>query len=62
MTLLSERLDAALASGRSGDLRQVSKEIEEAQGQAREIDQLYLKLLHQVLAFQRAGEQRSAAK
>ena len=62
MTLLSERLDAALATGRGAELQQVSKEIDEAHGQAREIDQLYLKLLHQVLAFQRAADQRSAAK
>ncbi|HVY39563.1 MAG TPA: hypothetical protein VHM31_16605 [Polyangia bacterium] len=59
VTLLSERLDAAVASGRGAELQQIGKEIEQAQGQAREIDQLYLKLLHQVLAFQRAAEQRA---
>jgi len=62
VTLLSDRLDAAVASGRGADLLQVSREIEQAEAQAREIDQLYLKLLHQVLAFQRAGAQRAAAQ
>ncbi|HVT09295.1 MAG TPA: hypothetical protein VHO67_17665 [Polyangia bacterium] len=57
LTLLSDRLDAAVASGRAANLRQLGKEIEQAQGQAREIDRLYLQLLHQVLAFQRAAQQ-----
>lgn len=61
VTLLSDRLDAAVASGRGADLQQLSKEIEQAQGQAREIDQMYLKLLHQVLAFQRAGDRSAGA-
>ena len=59
VTLLSARLEAALASDNGADLGQVSKELDEAQRQAQQIDQLYLKLLHQVLAFQRAAEERS---
>ncbi|HSS40397.1 MAG TPA: hypothetical protein VLT58_16640 [Polyangia bacterium] len=62
VTLLSDRLNAALAPGRGDELQQVSKEIDGALGQAREIDQLYLKLLHQVLAFQRAADQRLVTK
>lgn len=55
VSLLSDRLDAALAAGRSGEVQQIAKEIDEAEGQARQVDEAYLKLLHQVLAFQRAA-------
>jgi hypothetical protein len=61
VTLLAGHVDAASASGKPDQLQQVSTEIAKAQDDARQIDQLYLKLLHQALAFQRAADQRTEA-
>lgn len=53
--LLSDRLDAALTSGKPEELRQISKEITETNAEIGQINQLQITLLHQVMAFQRVA-------
>ena len=53
VTLLSNRLDAALSSGKRDDLRQVAKEIGDTYGEVGQINELYVTSLHQVMALQR---------
>jgi len=53
VTLLAGRLDAALRAGRRDELHGLSNEIAETYGELRQIDQLHVALLHQVLALQR---------
>jgi len=60
MTLLQGRLDAAVRSGKPEELRQVSNDIAKTSGDARQLGELYVKLLHAVMAFQRVAEQRKA--
>jgi hypothetical protein len=55
VTLLSSRLDATLASGNRDELRQVSKEIGDTYGEIGQINDLYVKSLHQVMALQRTA-------
>jgi hypothetical protein len=61
VTLLSARLDAAVSSGRPEELQRLASDLLGAQKDAGQIDQLYLKLLHQVMAFQRAADHRKQA-
>jgi hypothetical protein len=61
VTLLSGRLDAALKSGKVEELQQVSSEVDRAGEDARQIDQMYLKLLHEVMAFERVADKRKEA-
>jgi hypothetical protein len=58
MTMLSGRLDSALQSGKPEELCQVSKAIDDTSANGRRIGEQYIKLLHQVMAFQRVGDQR----
>ena len=60
-TILADRLEAALRSGKPEDLRQVATAIEDTHNTGRRIGEQYLQLLHQVMAFQRVGEQRKQA-
>lgn len=61
VTMLAGRLDAALSSGKPEELEQVSNEIAKTSEDARHIDQQYLKLLHEVMAYQRAADKRKDA-
>lgn len=61
VTLLSDRLDAALKSGNGQELQQVSTDIARAGEDARQIDQQYLKLLHGAMAFERVDDKRKEA-
>ena len=59
--LLSSRLDSALSSGKPEELQQVSNDIVKTSNDGRQLGEIYLKLLHQVLAFQRAADRRKEA-
>ena len=50
---LSGRLDAAASAGNRAELEQISKDIAQTYADLRKIDDLHVKLLHQVMAFQR---------
>jgi hypothetical protein len=58
VTVLSGRLESALRSGKRDELQQVSNDIDRASKDCRKIGALYIKLLHEVMAFQRAAEQQ----
>jgi hypothetical protein len=59
--LLSKRLDSALSSGKREDLRQISKEIGDTYDEVRQLDQLQIASLHQMLAFQRMAIREKGA-
>jgi hypothetical protein len=59
---LSERLDAAVRSGNRAELEQISKDIAATYDDIRKIDELHVKLLHQVMAFQRMARQAKDAE
>jgi hypothetical protein len=59
LTWLSDRLDAALKSGNSEELQQVSKDIARTHDEFAQIDRLAIEVLHQVLPFQRMAELRA---
>ena len=61
VSLLSSRLDSALSSGKREELQQVSDDIGKASNDCRQLGEIYLKLLHQVMAFQRVADQRKDA-
>lgn len=61
VTMLSDRLDAALRSGKRQELTQVSSDISKASADADKIGQLYIKLLHQVMAYRREVERHQRA-
>jgi hypothetical protein len=61
VAMLSGRLESALRSGKRDELQQVSNDIDRASNDCRKIGALYIKLLHEVMAFQRAAEQRKPA-
>ena len=61
VTMLSSRLESALSSGTREELQQVSDDIVKASNDGRQIGEIYLKLLHQVMAFQRAADHRKDA-
>jgi hypothetical protein len=60
VTMLSSRLESALKSGNPAELQQVSNDIAGASNDGRKIGEVYLKLLHEVLAFQRVADQSKA--
>ena len=62
MTLLSTRLDAATASRKAEELQDLSKEIATTGNSVAQIEQLYVTLLHQVMALQRMAEKQQEAK
>ena len=61
VTMLSGRLESALSSGKREELQQVSDDIAKASNDGRQLGEIYLKLLHQVMAFQRAADHRKEA-
>jgi hypothetical protein len=61
VTMLSDRLASALRSGNRDELQQVSSDIDKASSDCRQIGALYIKLLHEVMAFQRVADQRTQA-
>lgn len=61
VTLLSDRLESALSTGKPEELQQVSNDIAKSSNDGRQLGEIYLKLLHQVMAFQRAADQRKEA-
>jgi len=62
MSLLSTRLDAAMASKKPEELQELSKEIATTGTSVSQIEQLYVTLLHQVMALQRMAEKQQEAK
>jgi hypothetical protein len=61
VTILSRHLDAALRSGKPEELQQVSKDIDRTSNDIQKIGALYMKLLHEVMAFQRVADDRKQA-
>ena len=61
VTMLSSRLESALKSGSPAELQQVSNDIAATSNDGRRLGEVYLKLLHEVLAFQRVADQRKEA-
>jgi hypothetical protein len=61
VTMIAGRLESALRSGKRDELQQVSNDIDKASSDCRQIGALYLKLLHEVMAFQRVADQRKQA-
>ena len=61
VTLLSSRVTLALSSGKPEELQQIATDIAKASNDGRQLGELYLKLLHQVMAFQRVADQRKEA-
>lgn len=62
MTLLSTRLATAMASRKPEELADLSKEIATTGTSVGQIEQLYVTLLHQVMALQRMAEKQQQAK
>jgi hypothetical protein len=61
VTMLSSRLESAMRSGKRDELQQLSSDIARTSGDVRQIGELYIKLLHQVLAFRRVADERKEA-
>jgi hypothetical protein len=61
VAMLSDRLESALRSGKGDELRQVSNDIDKTASDCRQIGALYIKLFHEVMAFQRVADQRKQA-
>jgi hypothetical protein len=61
VTMLAGRLESALRSGKRDELQQLWNEIAKSSGDVRQIGEIYIKLLHQVLAFQRVADERKEA-
>jgi len=61
MTMLATRLDAAMASRKPEELQDLSKELTTTSASVSQLEQLYVTLLHQVMALQRAAEKRAGA-
>jgi len=59
---LSGRLDAALASGNAEELQQISTEIATSNQDIHKIEELHVKLLHEIMSFQRVARQEGAEK
>jgi hypothetical protein len=60
---LSGRLDAAIASGNGEELQQISTEIASSNQDIHKIEELHVKLLHEIMSFQRmARDQEQAEK
>jgi hypothetical protein len=53
VVVLASRLDAALSSGNREELQQISADIVGASESIRKLDELYVKMLHQMMAFDR---------
>ena len=62
MGMLSARLDAALASKKPEELQELSKELATTETSVGQLEQLYVTLLHQVMALQRMAEKQQQAK
>jgi CO dehydrogenase/acetyl-CoA synthase beta subunit len=59
---LAGQLEAAVKSGNPAELEQVSKDITATYDDIRKIDELHVKLLHQVMSFQRMARRNEAAE
>jgi len=59
---LSARLDAALASGNGEELQQISTEIANSNQDIHKIEELHVKLLHEIMSFQRMARDQEAAE
>jgi uncharacterized coiled-coil DUF342 family protein len=62
MSMLSTRLDAAMVSKKPEELQDLSKEIAVTETSVGQIEQLYVTLLHQVMALQRIAEKQQQAQ
>jgi hypothetical protein len=58
---LAGRLDAALSTGNRGELQQISNEIAETQVDIAKINEVHVKLLHQIMSLQRLAQEDGAA-
>lgn len=61
VTILSSHLDSALRWGKPEELQQVSNDVDKTSNDIRKIGALYMKLLHEVMAFQRSADDRKQA-
>jgi hypothetical protein len=61
VTILSSHLDSALRSGNPEELRLVSNDIDKTSKDCQKLGALYIKLLHEVMAFQRVADDRKQA-
>jgi len=62
MTILSERLDAVMASKKPEEVQALSKELSETGNSVGQIEQLYVTQMHQIMTFQRVVERQQATK
>jgi hypothetical protein len=58
---LTGRLDAALSTGNRGELQQISDEIAQSQVDIGKINEVHVKLLHQIMSLQRLARDEGAA-
>ncbi len=61
VTMLGSRLDAALRSGKKEDLQQVATGIGKASNDGRKLGEMYIKLLHGTMAYQRVVDHHKEA-
>jgi septation ring formation regulator EzrA len=61
VTVLSNRLESALRSAKRNELQAVSNDIGKASNDCQKIGALYMKLFHEVMAFQRVADQQKQA-
>jgi cell division protein FtsB len=59
--VLASRLDEAARSGNREELLQISADITRTSESVRKLDELYLKMMHQMMAFERMAEQKKQA-
>ncbi|HXU00952.1 MAG TPA: hypothetical protein VN903_08170 [Polyangia bacterium] len=57
---LSSRLDAAVTANNGEELQSISKDIAATYDDIRRIDEMYVKLLHQIMSFERKANQQKA--
>lgn len=56
-TVLASRLDAALSSGNREELQQISADIAGMSESIRKLNEIYVKMLHQTMSFERTAQQ-----
>ena len=61
VTMISDQLPAALQSGKREDLQQVAANIGKASNDGRKLGEMYIKLLHGTMAYQREADRRKDA-
>jgi hypothetical protein len=59
-TWLASRLEAAVSAGNNDELQAISKDIAATYDDIRRLDEMYVKLLHQMMAFERMANKEKA--